>query len=71
MNVDLSHALQSCIDTLDELLRMTDQDRDRLSRCLSGDLLDEYLDGMDNAEDHLRELREQIRALQIEAQFMQ
>ena len=69
MNVELNNALQSCVDSCDELLRMTEQDRDRIRGCMSGELMNVYLQGCAKSEEKLKTLRERLLGLQVTAQM--
>ena len=69
MNAELVNTLQSCLDTCDRLIQMTEQDRERIQACVSSDLMKAYMEGCDKSEKGLKKLREQILNLQVEAQL--
>ena len=69
MNTELVNTLQSCIDTCDRLLQMTEEDKGRIQACVSSDLMKAYLDGCEKTEKGLKKIREQVLNLQAEAQL--
>ena len=69
MNTELNNVLQSCIDSCDRLIRMTDEDEEHIRGALSGELMDTYLEGTVNSREKLKKLGEELAALQTEAQY--
>ena len=69
MNTELDRALQSCIDTVNRLLQMTEEDRERIRAAMSSGLMDAYLQGAANAEEKLKRLNERLAGLQIRARY--
>lgn len=69
MNTELNNVLQSCIDSCDRLIAETSEDEERIRGALSGELMDAYLQGCVNSGEKLKKLREELAALQTEAQY--
>ena len=69
MNTELNNLLQSCMDSCDRLLSMTEEDEERIRGALSGELMDTYLQGCVNSREKLKRLRERLAALQTEARY--
>lgn len=67
MNTKLVRILQSCIDDCERLLNEAERDKERYRRFASGELLKIYREGSDLAIDRIKNVKNQLYNLQLEA----
>lgn len=67
MNTNLVRILQSCIDDCERLLNEAERDKERYRRFASGELLKIYREGSDLAIDRIKNVKNQLYNLQLEA----
>ena len=66
MNINLVQTLQGCIDDCDRLLREAELDKERYNQCLSGELLQTYMQASEAAIKKIKKIRKQLYNLQLE-----
>lgn len=69
MNTNLVRILQSCIDDCERLLNEAERDKERYRHFSSGELLKIYREGSDLAIDRIKNVKNQLYDLQLEAKL--
>lgn len=63
LSMELLEALQECIAIINRLLGLLDEDREDMSGCISGEILEEYLLGTADAREITVSLLESLREI--------
>ena len=63
LSVELLQALRDCMDTLLQLDRLLEEDRTNMPECISGEILREYLRGVDRAREITASLLADLRGI--------
>jgi len=66
MEAQLHRAISESVDLIQSLLRQLEQDRDAMPRCVSGEILEEYLKATDLAESRINDIKRRLLQLQAE-----
>ncbi len=69
MDINLVHDLQGCIDDCERLVNEAERDKERCTECMSGELMNVYLQASNAVIGKLKSIKNQLYNLQLEAKL--
>lgn len=63
LSLELLKALQDCVETINKLTNLLEEDREDMPNCINGEILREYLRGAESAKESLAALLADLRGI--------